>query len=252
MAAARHPPKRLRTPPAHPASRSERPSTSCCSTIDCGRVEAQASTAAPARLALTGHVADAAARARLLDGLAALPGVEAVDPAGLVLLPRPYCTVVDRLAATGTPLSDEQEATIPRIGQAGQAGLLRYSDGQAIEIRIEAPSFEAHLHIAYVGRDGSVLHLMPNDRVPDRLIPADARIVLGGAEGEGYRMQAAPPYGLDLVLAVASDGPLFDGLRPQGESIETFLADLEPAVRQRLATGGRVEWAYLLIETVAP
>ena len=64
--------------------------------------------------------------------------------------------------------------------------------------------------------------------------------------------EVSEPFGTDLLVAVASEGPLFTGApRPLVESQDAYLAALNEALRASRAAGRRVMVRPAVIETVA-
>jgi len=93
---------------------------------------------------------------------------------------------------------------------------------------ISLPSYDAYLAVSYFLRDGTVRHVLSGS---GRRWPANAREFLGDAG-----LDADQSGSVELVVAVASDVPLFTSPRPPSETAASYLADL----RKRLAemTGG--------------
>ena len=96
-------------------------------------------------------------------------------------------------------------------------------DGSALGLDISLPSYDAYLALSYFLRDGTVHHVVPGR---NWAWPANAREFIGvpvfGKDGSAN---------VEMVVAVASDVPLFGSPRPPAEAAETYLADL----RRRLA-----------------
>jgi chemotaxis protein MotB len=104
------------------------------------------------------------------------------------------------------------------------------------------------------GGQVSVFHLSTNGEVA-RLdqragLAAGARLRLGepGPGFGGWLVDA--PFGTDLILAVASEGPLF-AARPQVEPVADFAAALAAAVEAARREGRRVAAQAMVVETVA-
>jgi hypothetical protein len=97
-----------------------------------------------------------------------------------------------------------------------------------LALDIGLPTYDAYLVVSYFLRDGTVRHVRSGS---GRRWPANAREFIGDAG-----LDAGQSEGVEMVVAVASDVPLFTPPRPPSEAAETYLADL----RRRLAemTGG--------------
>lgn len=116
-------------------------------------------------------------------------------------------------------------------------------EGQQLALDIDFPNYDSFLHVAYIQRSGLVGHILPGH---GRIWPARAEHYV---EGTGYDI--APPYGLEMILALATERPLFTTPRPAFEPAEAFLA----ALRQRLAEltardpGTRIAASQVLVTT---
>jgi hypothetical protein len=118
-------------------------------------------------------------------------------------------------------------------------------DDSALGLDISLPSYDAYLALSYFLRDGTVHHVLPGR---NWAWPANAREFIGvpalGKDGSAT---------VEMVVAVASDVPLFASPRPPSEAAESYLADL----RRRLAEMSDADEpaqiaATLLVITPAP
>jgi hypothetical protein len=118
-------------------------------------------------------------------------------------------------------------------------------EGSVLGLDISLPSYEAYLALSYFLRDGTVHHVLPGR---DWAWPANAREFIGvpalGKDGSAN---------VEMVVALASDVPLFASPRPPAEAAESYLADL----RRRLAEMSDADdpaqiAATLLVITPAP
>ena len=96
-------------------------------------------------------------------------------------------------------------------------------EGSGLGLDIGLPSYDAYLAVSYFLRDGTVHHVLSGS---NRRWPANAREFVG-ASGLGADQSGS----VEMVVAVASDVPLFTSPRPPSEAAESYLADL----RARLA-----------------
>jgi len=91
-------------------------------------------------------------------------------------------------------------------------------EGSLFGLAIDLPTFDSFLTVSYLQRDGTVGHVLDGTGQP---WPANAQELL---QDTGYEI--AEPYGLEMVVAVASEVPLFPEPRPRFESAPAFLAAL--------------------------
>jgi hypothetical protein len=218
--------------------------------LPCARVSARVNTDA---VILAGHVASDADRLRLRTRLAGLPGVERLDESGLTVVGEPHCGLLAFLGRGDIARSAEQRFDAAAIGAPAQAAVRRLAGGTVLQLDLGAPDYPAYIHVSYFSGDGSVAHLLPVSGSDHRTRPGES-LKLGGAGGRGRRATIGPPYGLDVVLAVASAEPLFATPRPVVERASDYLAALAAALEAR-RSGGRVtmlEYAYYLLLTEPP
>jgi hypothetical protein len=115
----------------------------------------------------------------------------------------------------------------------------------SLALDIGLPIYDAYLVVSYFLRDGTVRHVRSGS---GRRWPANAREFIGDAG-----LDAGESENIDMVVAVASDVPLFTSPRPPSEVAETYLADL----RRRLAeitgaTPARIAASLVVITPAAP
>jgi hypothetical protein len=149
-----------------------------------------------------------------------------------------YCEARD-LIARFEEANRQQELGLA-LEAVGGAMLL---EGDPLNLDISFPSYDSFLHVAYIQRSGEVGHILPGH---GQLWPARAANYV---ERTGY--EVAPPYGVEMILALATEEPLFSPPRPQFEPAEAFLE----ALRQRLAEltasdpDTRIAVSHLLVTT---
>jgi chemotaxis protein MotB len=165
-------------------------------------------------------VAPRAAEARLR----ALPGGPAL---GVAAFQGPYCPLLDALRA------------LPAGVQVEPVGARAIRRGGPLRLDVTMPDWAAHLHLVFVANDGAVAHL--------------ARL---GAQAPGARLRLGEagwvvdePFGTDLVIAIASEAPLFAAPR-EAERVAGFEAALRAALAQAQAGGRRVAVGATVVEVV--
>ena len=60
---------------------------------------------------------------------------------------------------------------------------------------------------------------------------------------------AGPPYGTDMIIAVASSIPLFTHALPSSEPVEAYRAALAAAMQRATAAGALLSPAVMLVQT---
>jgi hypothetical protein len=184
------------------------------------------------RVGLVGYVGNPSDQAALHRAIEQAAGegrvIDAVD-----VLPSPFCDIL-RLAAR-YPSSVGLE-----VVSADNDRPLR--EGQPLTLDIQVPDGARWLYLGYLQNDGRVNHIAT--------LPAQ------DWEGSGGRIyyrtghEIAEPFGREMILAVASQQPLFVQPRPGDEPTQAWLEDLRTRLGE-MATGenGLVAVSHLIIQT---
>ncbi len=150
----------------------------------------------------------------------------------------PYCPAL----AVLRPVIAAPDAA-PRVSVIGNMPLLK---GQFLRFDVTLPSWPSHLYVAYFMASGEVAHL-----VPSATHPADAIVRLGEPRAGFPGWEVDEPFGTDLLVAVASERPLFGANRPLVEPQADYIAALSTALAAARQAGQRVAIRPLVIETAA-
>ena len=157
-----------------------------------------------------------------LDALiAAVAGKDvAVDVA---LRPWPQCETLLTLDAP-LNLPDRPRIDLPKA---------EYAKGETLSFSVAMAGYDGFLHIAYVQADGTVVHLSQQSATGLRTSMREAVQIFGdGADGRP-RFEVAPPFGAEMIVAIASASPLFEMPRPTVELEREFLTALRKAILAR-------------------
>ena len=127
----------------------------------------------------------------------------------------------------------------------GASGRVRLADRSKIAPRVVAPRFATYFTIDYLSNDGSMGHLYPPSKAAPR--PAGAALQLTGRESGGV----GPPFGTDVVIAIASAQPLLTYPRPKTETIDQYLGALKAAVSDAKAQGAATAGGVIVVDTAA-
>jgi TPR repeat protein len=210
---------------------------------NCGRLEVASGSDGQARVA--GLVASGSPTAAEVErALAATLGrpfdLQLIEVAPVL------CTVVEDLT-NDSAKSDARLALELRNAEGATKDRFQEEEHLVIEL---APQDEArHVYLDYFTHEGEVLHLLPGSDYPDNFVPAGASLVLGDPQQGQPVWQIGPPFGQDLLVALAARRPLYQDRRPDVEDIEPYLAFL----RDRLASlppEDPVRMAYRVVESV--
>jgi hypothetical protein len=141
-----------------------------------------------------------------------------------------------------------------RLGLQMAGGKMRLHDGEPIGVSLVMPDFASRLVVDYIAHDGSVQHLYPQLAQPENGIRADPPRTYGANEQVKLGNPAwlvGPPYGTDMIIAVASSAPLFDHPRPSNaEAAEMYIHELQAAIDRGRQHGVRLAGAAVTLEAL--
>ncbi len=157
------------------------------------------------------------------------------------LLDSPYCELRQLVDPLLERNRSERYSLRLSTGRAGG----RYQEGEPLVLDLSAPGFGARLYVDYFLLDGSVVHLYPSNKAELRPYTPRGRLAIGEGGQNARRWEVSPPFGVEKIVAIASEQPLFDGLRPETERSLEYL----PVLRERLARRGRMVADIASIET---
>ena len=100
-------------------------------------------------------------------------------------------------------------------------------DGSGLGIDISLPTYDSYLTVSYFLKDGTVHHILAGWT---HRWPANAREFVPG-------LSVDDPQSVEMVVALASDVPVFPSPRPSSEAAELYLSDLRERLSE-LSNGG--------------
>lgn len=183
--------------------------------LSCGRVAVESRGG---QSMLSGYVAsdDDLERVRLIAANAPQTSV-----GNVVVAPWPQCEALQTLEK---PLDIADRPTI----DIGPTTALRAGDPLRIQVR--SPSQISYLYVSYIQADGSVVHLVqPNGLVPQPTLPRQT-LVFGSGEGGKPKFTIGPPFGREMIIAIAARSPLFDRELPARQTERDYLTELRRAL----------------------
>lgn len=163
-----------------------------------------------------------------------------------------FCDAVGAVQATAP------DASPPTLALTG--GRTALHDGERIQPVVTMPAFGGELRVDYIVHDGSLVHLYPTAAdpaqhavaVPARTLKPGEQLSLGtGSDGKPI-WEVGPPYGTDMILAVASSVPLL--AQPPAENAvasgAAYLHQLQAAIEAARAKGAQVSASLLPVQTL--
>jgi serine/threonine-protein kinase len=133
-------------------------------------------------------------------------------------------------------------------------------NNEFIRPRVTMADFRGILRVDYLDREGNVQHLWPQVADPTQHLTGDrarrlepGEVLNLGEPGPGNPgWQVAPPFGTDLIVAIASEDALFDHPRPGNvENAEVYLRELKRGVESARSRGARIAATVMPVETRA-
>ena len=155
----------------------------------------------------------------------------------LGVLNAPVCEVE---ALLPTPQNNGMELLFSYGQREGEPGAKPFREGENPVIDVLLPeNASGFLYAFYVDAEGQVFHLLPHLSRQTHTVPPLGELVEGKqkvrlsypiseASTENLGFRVVGPFGTNMVVAVLSQRPLFDGLRPRAESIAALQDALAP------------------------
>jgi Domain of unknown function (DUF4384)/Papain family cysteine protease len=138
----------------------------------------------------------------------------------LIVAPWPQCEALQTLEK---PLTEDDQ---PKI----TIGAEEFRGGDTLRIEIKSPAQISYLYIAYIQADGSVVNLaQPTGLVPQPTLP-NTTLIFGDGQAGRAKFTVGPPYGREMIVALASRSPLFEGRLPAEQTEREYLTALRRAL----------------------
>jgi hypothetical protein len=185
----------------------------------CSRLALQSSD--PASAALRGWVATQA-------DLDTLNSVLRDVPAGLRITsdvrarPWPQCEALMTVSDAVTAGHGMAMATIDHEGTEYQAG-------SRLILRLRSPDFPSYLYVTYLPASGDAVLLYKPPGIVPQALPPRTIVDLGGG-GDPRVFKVGPPFGAEMVIAVATVSPLFTDGIPASATERDYLTALRKTV----------------------
>ena len=156
-----------------------------------------------------------------IDAFVKLVGEKVHDvrlTAAVELRPFPQCeamgTLIDAIKAP-------RGASVVALNHPGAA----YQAGDRLELQVKTPDFASYLYVTYVQADGTAVPLYkPRGTVPQALPPGTTVSLGTGDDPRVFRI--GPPFGSEMVVAVAAASPLFTDGIPSASTERAYLTAL--------------------------
>jgi len=111
--------------------------------------------------------------------------------------------------------------------------------GETLSIELETPDFPSYLYLSYIQANGDAIQLLsPQGRVPKPLAP-NSHLRLGDGADGGAKFSISPPYGAEMLVAIAAASPLFDADLPYSQTERDYLTSFRQAFLVKPQDGGQ-------------
>ena len=157
----------------------------------------------------------------------------------------PFCPVLDALR----PVADVVGHDRGGMEMAQVGGPASLQDNDVIALRLTMPGFAGYLHVEYLQNDATVAPQVPGPGYPSQTYAARTQIDLGTPRQDFDGWHVGPPFGTDMIIAVASTAPLFTRPLPDTQPLAAYLASLQAAMEALRRRGGSVAATAVVLDT---
>lgn len=181
-------------------------------------------------LKVSGHVSNGEHIRKLSDNLKAIEDIKGIELRDVKVYEPPFCDIVSLLRQyqkTNVPFGDEASIEFNKPDRV-------YREGELLMVYVQASkAFDGYLYVDYFDSVGNTVHMFPNPLKPDNAVGAGARITLGVDNANEHpderHYEIVPPHGRNMIVAISSLTPLFDGVREEAETMAEYLKTLRGA-----------------------
>jgi hypothetical protein len=221
-----------------------------------GNVSLTGLTSRASETLLRQRVAEATGRAPVAWGVATFEG--------------PFCKTLDVLR----PVARRFASVAADVQLQLKSGPTKLHENDSIVPRFVMPDYAGYAQLSYITSDGTLVHLYPGSSArqidvatpngrrdsykvvatESRQLPAGATVAVADPDTchckpEDIGWQVAPPYGIDMMVIAVSSAPLFARPRPDDDTADAYLRDLQAALESATRRGLRVNARAILVET---
>jgi hypothetical protein len=115
-----------------------------------------------------------------------------------------------------------------KISVSGHSPAL-LSDGDKLYIDVTTPDFPSYLYLTYIQTNGEAIYLLRPQGHPPRPLAPNSHLLLGNGEGGGPKFMIRPPFGEEMIVAIAAAKPLFAGDLPNSQTEREYLTRFRQA-----------------------
>jgi len=188
------------------------------------------------QLQLSGFVENQNDLQQLRKEMSAYKDISGVDD-DVQVVARPFCEIAALLARHQSPdLVPDQEVHI-KMNKPNHT----YKEGELLVTTATASkAFDGYLYIDYLDSAGDIVHMFPSPLRSDNRVTAGQQVVAGTEDlndSQQRAYQVFPPHGQNMIIAISSREPLYDGERMEVEPLADYLASLRDGLNKINSAG---------------
>lgn len=157
----------------------------------------------------------------------------------------PYCPLLDILR----PATRRFGTSGPDLGLGLKGGATHLRRDEFLIPVVTMPEFGGYLQLDYFASDGSLLHMHQGAGEYGRPYLAYGTTDFGDPISGAKGWQVDVPFGTDMIVAIATDKPLFDKPRAESEPPVGYLRDLQAALEATHRKGAHAVARAFVVET---
>jgi serine/threonine-protein kinase len=142
----------------------------------------------------------------------------------------PYCGIANLLRPLMQPLAPDGTFAVGLVDTKGQkienAAL---KNDEPIIPHLVTPATTSYLTVDYFSSDGTVLHIFPRSKDRIKAFAPSSKASFG-LPGYHDTFPVSPPFGTDVLVAIATQRPLFARPRPDDDDLKDYMASLRKAL----------------------
>jgi Domain of unknown function (DUF4384) len=108
--------------------------------------------------------------------------------------------------------------------------------GGRIVVEVTTPDFPSYLYVTYLQAGGEAVHVQQAAPL-GRALPPNTRLRIGDRGPGETELRIGPPFGEEMIIAIATASPLFPTERPAAELERDYLTAYRAALLTRSAAG---------------
>jgi hypothetical protein len=156
-----------------------------------------------------------------------------------------YCSALELIRPLVAKFGMPSSGLAISIGDGGT----HLREGDRIVLNITAPNYRSRVQLDDLQSDGTVYHMQPSDGYPANMYEPLSQNHWGDARSGVELPVVQAPFGTNMIIAIASQRPLFLEKRPAVEPTDVYLRALRSAIEAARARREVITAAVLVLTT---